>query len=141
MTWSSNPFETHMEQKKYEAELKDLELKLDRLRSLYEQYFRGIEKMPPNILKKDVEGKIRKLQKIRMKNTALRFRLQVQVQKYTTFLAYWQRMLRELESGGPRRGGAEAEGERPVRGYVSDRGRRKEPDELLDIDIDVDTGY
>jgi len=85
--------------KEYEAELKDLEIKLERLRSLYDQYFRGLEKLPPLVLKKEVENKIRVLSKIHMKNTALRFKLQVQIQKYTTFLAYWQRLIREMEEG------------------------------------------
>ncbi len=88
-----------MNLKEYEAEVRDLEVKLDRLRSLYEQYFKGIERIPPSVLKKEVEAKIRNLAKISMKNTAMRFKLHAQIQRFTTFLAYWQRMLREEEEG------------------------------------------
>jgi len=93
-----------MSPKEYEAELRELETRLDRLRSLYEQYFRGFEKQQPLILRKDVEGRMRHLSKVRMKNTALRFKLQVQLQRYSTLLAYWQRMMRALEEGELRRG-------------------------------------
>lgn len=127
-----------MDQKQYEAEVKDLEVKLDRLRSLYDQYFRGFEKMPPIMLKKDVEAKIRDLTKIRMKNTALRFRLQVQVQKYSTFLAYWQRMMREVEEGKVRRARAADEEEATIpKGRILAKGG-KHGEDILDIDIDID---
>lgn len=127
-----------MDQKQYEVELKDLEVKLDRLRSLYDQYFRGFEKMPPIMLKKDVETKIRNLTKIRMKNTALRFRLQVQVQKYSTFLAYWQRMMRGVEEGRVRkvRAGDDEEATIPHARVTTRKGEYGE--DLLDIDIDLD---
>jgi hypothetical protein len=128
-----------MDQKQYEAEVKDLEVKLDRLRSLYDQYFRGLEKLPPTILKKEVEGKLRELVKHRMKNTALRFRLQVQIQRFTTFLAYWQRMQREQEEGKLTKIALEeGEGTRG-RGYAGAKRPRKRTDELLlDIDVDLD---
>jgi hypothetical protein len=128
-----------MTPKEYQVELKDLEVKIDRVRSLYDQYFRGFEKMPPGTLRKEVEGKIRNLSKVRMKNTALRFKLQVLIQKYTTFLAYWQRAIRDIEEGKLKRRKPEEE---------EDTGRFMEPIDLgeaaprpedaLDIDIDVD---
>jgi hypothetical protein len=127
-----------MDQKQYEAELKDLEVKIDRLRSLYDQYFRGFEKMPPIMLKKDVETKIRNLTKVRTKNTALRFRLQVQVQKYSTFLAYWQRMMRGVEEGKVRKGRAMDDEEATVPKGRIIRREGKRGEELLDIDIDLD---
>ena len=33
----------------------ELDLRVERLRVLYDQYFMGIEKIPPEVLKKDVE--------------------------------------------------------------------------------------
>ena len=44
-----------MEQAEIEENVKELETRLDRLRSLYEQYFMGIEKIEPNVPRKDVE--------------------------------------------------------------------------------------
>ena len=135
-----------MDQKQYKIALKKLEIQLDRLRSLYDQYFRGIEKMPPNTLKKDVEHRIRALSKIRMKNTAMRFKLQVQIQKYTTHLAMWQRMLRDLEEGKIKRGSGEEEaGGSPTNVILAarmqkraERKRQQNVEEFLDIDIDID---
>lgn len=95
-----------MDSQEFEAKLKDLEISIDRLRSLYEQYFRGLEKVPPNVLQKKVERSMRELRRIRLRNTAHRFRLQTQVQKYTTYLTYWQRIIRMLEGGQLKRGPA-----------------------------------
>jgi hypothetical protein len=95
-----------MDSQEFELRLKDLELSIDRLRSLYEQYFRGLEKVPPNVLQKKVERNMRELRRIRLRNTAHRFRLQTQVQKYTTYLTYWQRIIRMLEGGQLKRGPA-----------------------------------
>lgn len=95
-----------MDSQEFETRLKDLELSIDRLRSLYEQYFRGLEKVPPNVLQKKVERNMRELRRIRLRNTAHRFRLQTQVQKYTTYLTYWQRIMRLLEGGQLKRGPA-----------------------------------
>jgi hypothetical protein len=127
-----------MDQKQYEAELKDLEVKVDRLRSLYDQYFRGFEKIPPIMLRKDVENKLRTLTKERMKNTALRFRLQVQVQKYTTFLAYWQRMTRDVEEGKIKKVRSSDEEEATIPKGRIRRREGKRGEDLLDIDIDLD---
>ncbi|MFH1436161.1 MAG: hypothetical protein ABIJ56_10640 [Pseudomonadota bacterium] len=126
--------------------MKKLELQLDRLRSLYDQYFRGIERTPPNTLRKDVENRIRALSKIRMKNTALRFKLQVQIQKYTTHLAMWQRMLRDLEEGKIKRGkGEEEPGGAPSNVIIAarmekraERERQGKTEDFSNIDIDID---
>ncbi len=129
-----------MTPKEYQAELKDLEVKLDRLRSLYDQYFRGFEKLPPTILNKEVENKIRNLSKERMKNTALRFKLQVLIQKHTTFLAYWQRMMREIEDGKVKRGWGvdRAEEEEDTGKFYGQKDRPKREEGDFDIDIDLD---
>ena len=36
----------------------ELELRIERLRSLYDQYFMGIEKLEPGVPRKDVERRI-----------------------------------------------------------------------------------
>ena len=73
-----------MDSQEFELRLKDLELSIDRLRSLYEQYFRGFERVPPNVLQKKVERNMRELRRIRLRRTAHRFRLQTQVQDART---------------------------------------------------------
>jgi hypothetical protein len=79
--------------------LDELENRLDRLRSLYEQYFLGIEKIEPQVARKDVDRRFWLLRRTQIRNTARRFRLQVLVQRYNTFQQYWARICREIENG------------------------------------------
>ena len=82
-----------------ETALEELETRLERLRSLYEQYFLGIEKVPPAVARTDVERRIWALRKEQIHNTAKRFKLQTIVQRFNTFQQYWQRICREIENG------------------------------------------
>jgi hypothetical protein len=82
-----------------ETALEELETRLERLRALYEQYFLGIEKMPPAVVRADVERRIWTLRREQIHNTAKRFRLQTIVQRFNTFQQYWQRICREIENG------------------------------------------
>jgi hypothetical protein len=77
----------------------ELEVGIDRLRSLYEQYFMGIEKLEPTVPRKDVDRRIHVLRKEPFRNTALRFRFQMILQRYNTYQTHWQRILREIEGG------------------------------------------
>ena len=77
----------------------DLEIAVDRLRSLYEQYFMGIEKMEPMVPRKDVDRRIQVLRKEQIRNTAQRFRFQMVLQRYNTYQTHWQRICREIENG------------------------------------------
>ncbi|MBN1770010.1 MAG: hypothetical protein JXB32_02020 [Deltaproteobacteria bacterium] len=88
-----------MDAREFGTRVEDLEKKLDRLRALYEQYFMGIEKIEPGVLRRDVERHLQGLRKERCNNTAQRFRFQVLLQRYTTLTAYWQRICRAIEEG------------------------------------------
>ena len=77
----------------------ELEIALDRLQALYNQYFMGIEKLEPTIPRKDVERKIQLLRREKIRNTAVRFRFQTQIQKYNTHTTYWRRICRQIEEG------------------------------------------
>ncbi len=79
--------------------ISELELAVDRLRSLYEQYFMGIEKLEPTVPRKDVDRRIHALRKDQIRNTAQRFRFQMVLQRYNTYQSYWQRICREIENG------------------------------------------
>lgn len=79
--------------------LDELETRLDRLRSLYEQYFLGIEKIEPAVARKDVDRRFWILRRTKIRNTARRFRLQTLIQRYNTFQQYWARICREIENG------------------------------------------
>lgn len=77
----------------------ELELAVDRVRSLYEQYFMGIEKLEPTVPRKDVDRRIHILRKEQIRNTAQRFRFQMIIQRYNTYQTHWQRICREIENG------------------------------------------
>ena len=79
--------------------LSELELRLERLRALYEQYFLGIEKVPPGVQRKDVDRRVHNLRREQIRNTAKRFKLQTLIQRYNTFQQYWMRICREIEEG------------------------------------------
>jgi hypothetical protein len=82
-----------------DQELEELEIRLERLRSLYEQYFLGIEKAEPAVARKDVDRRIWVLRREKFRNTAKRFKLQTIIQRYNTFQQYWYRICREIENG------------------------------------------
>jgi hypothetical protein len=77
----------------------ELEKDVDRLHALYNQYFMGIEKLEPTVPRKNLDRKINLLRREQIKNTALRFRLQMQIQKYNTQTTYWNRICRQIENG------------------------------------------
>src|SRR3954470_10864087 len=79
--------------------LDELEKRLERLRSLYEQYFIGIEKIEPSVPRQDVDRRIHALRKTQIRNTAKRFKLQNIIQRYNAFQQYWVRICREIENG------------------------------------------
>jgi hypothetical protein len=95
-------------QKKLQAEaepeslediLDGLEQKIERLKVLYDQYFMGIEKIEPQVFRKDVNRTIQNLAKIQIRNTGLRFRYRTLVQRFNVHVTHWSRILREIELG------------------------------------------
>jgi len=88
-----------MNVQEFDTALSDLETRVDRLRALYENWFRGYEKMEPSVARKDVERRVYGLRKELPRNTALRFRYHQVYQRYTTLATYWQRTARQIEEG------------------------------------------
>lgn len=82
-----------------EATIDELSKKLEILRVRYEQYFIGVEKIAPAVMRMDVVRIMRDLEQINIKNTALKFKLRTLVQKFTSYSTYWNRTLREIEDG------------------------------------------
>ena len=72
---------------------------LDRLKTLYEQYFLGIQKQAPAFLHTDIERKLRDLTQLSIRNTGLRYRLATLQQKFGSYNSYWRRTLRQIENG------------------------------------------
>jgi hypothetical protein len=83
----------------FDNEVSQLELNLDRLRALYEQYFLGIERIEPAVARKTVDRQFWNLKRITMRNTARRFRFQTLVQRYNTLQQHWMKVCRQIENG------------------------------------------
>lgn len=81
------------------ALIDELEVKLNRLRMLYEQYFMGIEKRPPYYLQKDVVRIMYELEKRKPSKTSEKYRLRQLVQKFNSYRTYWSRTCRQIEEG------------------------------------------
>ena len=127
-----------MNLKEYEEMLSDVENRLDRLRALYEQYFQGIERLEPVVPKKEVERRMQILRKSQPRNTALRFRTQQVIQKYTTYLTYWTRVARQIEEGTFRRDVLKARQRREEMRVQRKAERESMRPGAWEIDIDID---
>jgi hypothetical protein len=88
-----------VENAELDVALEELENRLERLRALYEQYFMGLERIEPQIPRKDIDRRIYVLRREKIRNTAKRFKLQTIISRYNTFQQYWQRICREIETG------------------------------------------
>jgi hypothetical protein len=88
-----------MDARELEKNLGEIEERLDRVRALYEQYFCGIEKVEPQVPRKDLDRRIAALRKEQIRNTATRFKFQTMIQRYNTLQQHWGRILREIENG------------------------------------------
>jgi hypothetical protein len=82
-----------------EALLVELATKIERVKVLYEQYFMGIEKIEPLVPRKDIQRTMLMLQQMYIRNTGLRFKFNTLLQKWNIYITYWNRTLREIESG------------------------------------------
>ncbi|MET0385502.1 MAG: hypothetical protein ABW321_06070, partial [Polyangiales bacterium] len=124
-----------MDQKQFDAVLTDAELRLRRLKTLYEQWFMGIERMEPATPRKELEDMLARLRKEQVSNTAQRFRLQQLVQRHVSFATHWRRIGRQIEEGTYQRDVLRAKRRAQHAG-----GRSAEPEleESYDVDIDVD---
>lgn len=114
--------------------LHDAEVKLARLRALYEQYFQGIEKMEPHVPRKDMDRALEFLKKNQPRNTALRFRTQQLSARYGTYITYWQRIARQIEEGTFKRDLLRAQ-------KVKARVAQPQPEPSaweIEVDVDVD---
>jgi hypothetical protein len=88
-----------LDTREFDLYLAELENRLERLRVLYEQYFMGMERIEPQVARKDVDRRFWTLRKTRVNNTARKFRLQTLLQRYNTLQQYWQRTCRQIENG------------------------------------------
>jgi hypothetical protein len=80
-------------------ELKTLLVMLDQLKVDYEQYFLGITIYRPDKLEKDLKRQIRLIRRAPFKRPWQAYKLRAIEARYHTFNDYWQRTIKEKESG------------------------------------------
>lgn len=92
-----------MKASELDQELTELDDRIDRVRALYEQYFLGLEKLEPQVPRKEIDRRIWTLRREQIRNTAQRFRFNTIIQRYNSLQQYWGRVTREIENGTYRR--------------------------------------
>jgi hypothetical protein len=80
-------------------EVDTLDKDMNELRSQYELYFMGIEKVEPTIQRDNIKATIRKLVGPHIKNTGLKFRIQQLKARMISLENYWERTNRQREAG------------------------------------------
>ncbi|MEM9067744.1 MAG: MXAN_5187 C-terminal domain-containing protein [Myxococcota bacterium] len=123
------------ERSEFEIRLGDLETRLGRLKSLYEQWFQGLERLPPTRIRERFERELRELRRQQPRNTALRFRYQTLYQRYTTLSNYWNRITRQIEEGTYKRDVLRARRRRSRQ----ERAAQREASVDVEIDVDMDS--
>jgi hypothetical protein len=116
-----------------EALLNQLEQRLSRLRALYEQYFMGIERIPPRTARKEVVRLIFRLENAHTRNTALKFRIRSMVQRFNSYKSYWNRVERQIEEGTYKRDRARAQ-----RNQERQQAHEQAKEDMHVIDLEMD---
>lgn len=101
--------------KALEEELTDLAGRIERLRVLYQQYFMGMERIPPLVQREQLERRIRESALNDIRRAAFKFRFQSLIQRLRTYEVYWDRLQRDIEEGRVERGVVQEGGLRPAR--------------------------
>jgi hypothetical protein len=131
-----------MTPKEFEIMLSDSEVQLSRIKHLYEQWFQGIERIEPQIPRKQFDRALHELRKEIPRNTALRFRFQTLIQRYTTLQTYWRRVGRQIEEGTYRRDLLRARRRREAARVEREEQRLRRSSNPLELDpnddVDVD---
>lgn len=120
-----------MSKNELDARLNELEVRMRQLRTLYEKYFVGNERLPPTQERKEVFRMIRELDNLHVQNTAQKFRLRSLIQRFNSYKAYWSRVERQIEEGTY---------ERDVRRARRNQRRheRQEEDDLPILDLELE---
>lgn len=118
--------------------LSDAEVQLSRIKHLYEQWFQGIERIEPQIPRKQFDRALHALRKVQPRNTALRFRFQTLIQRYTTLQTYWRRIARQIEEGTYRRDLLRARRRREAARAERDAARSRRSSSPVELDPNED---
>lgn len=123
--------------REFEAMLTEADGRLKRLRTLYDQWFCGIERFEPHQHRTQFDMLMTRMGNALPRNTALRFRYQQLQQRYKTYSTYWSRVARQIEEGTYHRDVLRARRRREKRQELEAARAPKGPVEL-DANLDVD---
>src|SRR5947209_18876347 len=84
---------------KQDDELDKLEEDIRKLKNKYDQFFAGIQKMPPSHERRMVEVYIHELSKKKIRDKTRRFRLGQTLSRFNQYREMWGRKMREREEG------------------------------------------
>jgi len=84
---------------KSDEELDKLEEEIRKLKNKYDQFFSGIQKVPPMFDRKNVEVMIYEVGKQKMRDNTRRFRYNTLLSRYNQYREMWGRKMREREEG------------------------------------------
>jgi hypothetical protein len=80
-------------------ELGQLEKQLVELRTLYDNYFAGIERREPLRLREELQRRFRLLTQTQFKNTQIAFRVNNLRARMSSYESYWNRIAKQIEEG------------------------------------------
>jgi len=86
-------------EKELEQELVDIATMTERLRVHYQAFFLGMEKRAPIVLRDQLERKLRTSVLNDDSRAYYKFRFQAAISRYRTMAVYWDRIMRDLETG------------------------------------------
>ncbi|WP_395813999.1 MXAN_5187 C-terminal domain-containing protein [Archangium minus] len=114
-----------------------IEADLAALKVTYEQYFLGMERVPPTRQYEDLKKRVERLKTSFVRNTAAKFRVQSIHGKFVTYERLWQRTLQEIENGTYKRDLVKAKRRVEKQKKPDAKARSQEVVELPDEDFDV----
>lgn len=79
--------------------LEKLEEDIRRLKNRYDQFFAGIQKMPPQQERRNIDVFIHELSKDKIRDNSRRFRFNQLLTRYNQYREMWGRRMREREEG------------------------------------------
>jgi hypothetical protein len=116
-------------------ELQNLESDLNELRANFEQYFLGIERIPPEKKLERYKKRYFVLKESFVRQTALKFRIQNLGQKLTTYERLWDKTLKQIEAGTFSRD------LKRLKNKTQRSGGKSEASDSFDVDEDIDVDF
>ncbi len=80
-------------------ECRAIEVALEELKAAYEQYFLGMERLPPAKTHQSLRKRFAQLQSTFNRTTSVRFRVEGLSSKFLSYERLWQRTMEEMENG------------------------------------------